>query len=186
MADNDLRARVVERLARADYERWQRAYDKISEHQEWGDKAPSWTEAAADHKKKAEVIRKAEVRVDDLGDMLPTLTAEPVGYITGYRNADGGWHVMFDGAPFATHDEAEADAQDASLETPEFDWRALTLSEGAPRDDWAETAKSLAAELRAAKTMLRRVEELTREAERHLGNVRAIRLRAVLEGKTDA
>lgn len=53
--------------------------------------------------------------------------AEPVGYITGYRSADNDWHVPFDGTPFATRDEAEADAQDAGVELPGVDWRALTV-----------------------------------------------------------
>lgn len=159
MPDNDIRDRIVERLARADYGRWQRAYDAIGAHQQWSDKAPSWDDAPADHKRKAQAIRTAERIADDLGDIPPTLLTEPVGYITGYRNADGDWHVMFDGAPFATRNEAVEDARSANTEAPEFDWRALTLSESAPRDDQAETAESL--------------------------KVRAMRLRAVLEGKDD-
>lgn len=55
------------------------------------------------------------------------LVAEPVGYVTGYRNADGDWHIPFDGTPFATRDEAATDAQDANAELPGVDWRALTV-----------------------------------------------------------
>lgn len=55
------------------------------------------------------------------------LVGKPVGYITGYRNADGDWQIPFDGTPFATRDEAAADARAALTELPGVDWRALTV-----------------------------------------------------------
>ncbi|WP_280317265.1 hypothetical protein [Nocardia wallacei] len=51
---------------------------------------------------------------------------------------------------------------------------------------WGLFAARAAAELLEARKTIRRVEGLTREAERHLGNVRATQLRAVLEGRSDA
>ncbi|MBF6298261.1 hypothetical protein IU459_11985 [Nocardia amamiensis] len=51
----------------------------------------------------------------------------PIGWITGHRHADGKWHIAFDGEPWRTLDEANVDVQDASTETPDVDWRALTV-----------------------------------------------------------
>jgi hypothetical protein len=71
VSPEEIRSLYVETLARADYGRWQSAYDKISEQQEWGDKAPPWDQAGEDHKRKVEAIRKAEMIADDLGHLLP-------------------------------------------------------------------------------------------------------------------
>ncbi|MFJ1461807.1 hypothetical protein [Nocardia sp. N2S4-5] len=66
-----LRATVVERLARADFDRWRRAYDKIAQYNGWGGTAPTWEQAGDEHKRKNEAIRKAQRIADDLGDLLP-------------------------------------------------------------------------------------------------------------------
>ncbi|MGW4325422.1 hypothetical protein ACWEKR_05970 [Nocardia sp. NPDC004573] len=50
-----------------------------------------------------------------------------LGWVTGHRHADGKWHIAFDGEPWPSLDEANADVQDASTETPEADWRALAV-----------------------------------------------------------
>lgn len=57
-------------------------------------------------------LARARTLIGDLADELEAKSA-PVGYITGYRNAEGGWSIEFDGAPFATREEARADLVDA-------------------------------------------------------------------------
>lgn len=52
----------------------------------------------------------------------------PVGYITAYRNADGEWSIEFDGAPWATSEEARADLVDAVEHClPGLTCRTLTI-----------------------------------------------------------
>ncbi len=50
-----------------------------------------------------------------------------IGYVTGYRDAEGEWWVGFDGTPFTTHEEATDDLHDACNDVPGVDWRTLTV-----------------------------------------------------------
>jgi hypothetical protein len=51
----------------------------------------------------------------------------PIGYVTGYRDPAGGWHIPFDGAPWPDRETANDDLHDACTEVPGVDWRALTV-----------------------------------------------------------
>ncbi|WP_280410715.1 hypothetical protein [Nocardia asiatica] len=50
-----------------------------------------------------------------------------IGWVTGSRYADGEWLISFDGPPWATLERALEDVEDACIEQPLADWRALAI-----------------------------------------------------------
>lgn len=56
-----------------------------------------------------------------------TNASQPVGYVTGYRAADGELRVEFDGRPWRTRAEADADVRAARAAAPNLDWRRIAL-----------------------------------------------------------
>lgn len=127
MADNEIRDQLAALLAEQLYDRGQHVADRPEDERElYRDRTGhAWTDFA-DRAAKIQALRYRKC-ADALIAAGWRPQAEPVGYVTGYRNAAAEWHIPFDGTPFATRDEAATDAQDARTELPGVDWRALTV-----------------------------------------------------------
>lgn len=71
-------------------------------------------------------VKDAHIALDEA--RVRMAPGERIGYITGYRTADGDWSIEFDGAPFAAREEALADLVDAAEHClPGLTCRTLTV-----------------------------------------------------------
>lgn len=92
----------------------------------WQRLTQQWRDIARDRRNELyamyAVLEHALARIAELEQR------KPVGYITGYRTAEGDWSIEFDGAPFTTREEARADLVDAIEHClPDLICRTLTV-----------------------------------------------------------
>ncbi|WP_280244978.1 hypothetical protein [Nocardia abscessus] len=73
-----------------------------------------------------EVLRTLGVIAVEAARCIGWTPPSSIGYITGYRQPDGQWHIMWDGAPY-DHEAATDDMHEAVTEIPGVDWRVLTV-----------------------------------------------------------